>query len=84
MGGPAGERIMSTRAARAVPVPTAFTCGHCGYGDHRHCPGGRCECDQQNHQPDDQLAAAMRLYQRPDLVGDTVENLAAEYRGSAA
>lgn len=57
-------------------------CGFCGQGDHSRCPGPDfpCSCASTEHEPDDKLAASMRLYQRGDLVGDTIEHLAAEYR----
>lgn len=66
-----------------IEIPSAGDakfCGHCAYGDHALCPGYRCECSAQHHDPDDRVAAAMRLYQRVDLTGDTRENLAKEYR----
>jgi hypothetical protein len=57
-------------------------CGHCAWGDHRLCSGalrGPCGCATQDHQPDERTRSAMRLYQRPDLAGDTTENLAREW-----
>jgi hypothetical protein len=58
-------------------------CGHCAYGDHALCSGslrGACDCATAQHEPSETVQAAMRLYQRPDLAGDTTENLASEWR----
>jgi hypothetical protein len=73
------------RAQTAPKAGDAVYCGHCACGDHALCHGlalaGPCACAvEASHEPGDEMAAAMRLYQRPDLVGDTTANLAAEYR----
>ena len=85
------------RAARVkptLPPKVGYFCGHCAQGHHALCSGGAasgtaapnagtgCACAGAGHDPGDGLAAWMRLARRPDLVGDTVEALAAEYRGS--
>lgn len=83
---------MRRRAVPTLPPSVGHFCGHCGQGQHRSCPGTipsgmaaknaatACACALAGHDPDDVLAAWMRLYQRGDLVGDTTEHLAEEYR----
>lgn len=78
---PVGTSSRSITVGKIPSAGDAKFCGHCAWGDHRFCPNSRCECADQNHEPDDRVAAAMRLYQRVDLTGDTRENLAAEWRG---
>lgn len=71
-----------------IPRPRAVFCGYCANGLHTHCAGtalrGPCECAEWSHDPDDRVAAAMRLFTRPDLLGDTVQHLADEWRGMAS
>lgn len=65
-------------------------CPHCAYGSHRSCTGqapamgGSCECATRAHVPDVETAAAMRLFQRPDLASARVpiEQLATDWRRS--
>lgn len=56
-------------------------CAHCAQGHHFNCRGG-CSCADRQHDPDVETAAAMRLYQRPDLVREMLptEVLATQYR----
>lgn len=54
-------------------------CAFCATGNHRHCVG-ECACGERAHVPDVATAAAMRRYQRPDLVALPDEALATQYR----
>lgn len=69
---------------KRMDAPTPSGCPWCASHQHRRCIGhsasGPCGCAEQGHNPDDVTAAAMRLFHRHDLEGDTVEQLAAEYR----
>lgn len=62
-------------------------CTFCAHGSHRLCAGDDvqpCACGTRNHDPDVETAAAMRLYQAPDLVNAKlpVETLATQWRRS--
>lgn len=71
-----------------MAAPSRRYCPHCANSAHRSCSGqalalgGSCECADREHDPDVQTAAAMRLYQRPDLAKAKlpVETLATEWR----
>lgn len=73
------------RATTSLLIPKVKPyCGFCGNGHHRYCPSTNCSCSAVDHEPGDELAASMRLYQDFSLVGDTIQNLAAEYRESSS
>lgn len=73
-----------------MSAPARRYCPLCANGAHRSCTGqapalgGSCECADRAHDPDVETAAAMRLYQRPDLAGAglPVERLATDWRTS--
>lgn len=87
-----GASVRAARTRSTLPPAVGYFCGHCAGGQHRSCPGvtasglnarnaaTACACHEDGHRPDDRLAAWMRLSRRPDLAGDTVEHLAAEWR----
>lgn len=87
------RRQVGTARSTVYPKVADF-CGFCGQGHHHLCPGaidsrnGRpawtCACADSGHRPGDDLAGVMRLYQRGDLHGDTVEHLAEEYRSRSS
>lgn len=55
-------------------------CAHCAQGHHLACIGNGCQCGERAHDPDVETAAAMRRYQRPDLVAVAPEILATQWR----
>lgn len=73
-----------------MKAPEARYCAHCAMGHHTACVGdapafgGSCECADRAHDPEVRVAAAMRLYQRPDLSRSdhTVEELATQWRNT--
>lgn len=82
---------MTALAGRTVGDGRRF-CPHCAHGQHRNCSGtaaamgGTCECADRRHDPDVETAAAMRLFQAPDLAAElragrtSIETLATQYR----
>jgi hypothetical protein len=60
------------------------SCPSCTTGGHARCAGASlpwgCACANDAHTPSDETAAAMRLFHRSDLDGDTIDNLAREWR----
>jgi hypothetical protein len=58
-------------------------CTFCANGLHALCVGP-CTCAERDHDPDVDTAAAMRLYQRPDLRHLPAEERATQWRRSTA
>jgi hypothetical protein len=71
---------------RTTTKPTARYCAYCANGAHRLCTTttteGTCECSDRKHDPEVRVAAAMRIYTRPELSHSefTVEQLASQWR----
>jgi hypothetical protein len=53
-------------------------CKPCAVHNHQHCVGP-CDCGHRKHNPDVRTAAAMRMYERPDLRTLSVEKLATSW-----
>lgn len=62
--------------------PEAVYCNYCAHGSHTLCHLDGCECADRKHDPEVRVAAAMRIYQRPDLLKDapSLEVLASQWR----
>lgn len=78
---------MASAKTKSVPTPVARYCAYCANGHHRLCTsiglkGLTCECADRAHDPEVRVAAAMRLYQAPDLYGADIphEQLATQWR----
>lgn len=76
-------------ATTRTRFPAARFCAFCGVGNHGLCTGragatgdGECECGARRHDPTVEVAAAMRIYQAPDLRDLAPEVLATQYRRS--
>lgn len=75
------------RTARPV-IPNVPFCPWCASHQHAYCTGtggavvknGHCACGAQRHQPTDDTAASMAVFDTPDLVHLGPAGLAATWR----